>query len=305
MHIIVSNYKSGIVLDSFQSRANIPVDALQDLVAPECNLSKDWVYLLGEVVSVAPDYMPPERSNRSSYRPPRQAVETTVRALLNGTSRVPQSPKQLNMLTALGASKAGTDLTVFVAGDMTLLRRPCVSVIGTRKVSFEGAARARRVARELSDAGVVVVSGLAEGVDTEAMSAAIGCGGKVVGVIGTPLSKAYPASNANLQEEIYRDHLLISQFPEGTRTFRSSFPQRNRLMAFVSNASVIIEASDTSGTLHQAAECQRLGRWLFIAKSVADNPKLTWPKSFLGQPKTAVLAHTDDILRAIEHDVAV
>jgi DNA processing protein len=75
-------------------------------------------------------------------------------------------------------------------------------------------------------------------------------------------------------------------------------------MAFLSDASVIIEASDTSGTLHQAAECQRLGRWLFIAKSVANNPDLKWPKSFLGQPKTAVLEQTNDILRAVEHERA-
>jgi DNA processing protein len=208
------------------------------------------------------------------------------------------------MLSALNPTHTEADLKVFIAGDAELLKHPCVSVIGTRDVSAEGAARARRVAKELVQRGTVVVSGLAEGVDTEAMTAAIAHGGRTVGVIGTPLNKAYPAKNAALQEEVYRNHLLVSQFPEGATTFKSSFPQRNRLMAFLSDASVIIEASDTSGTLHQAAECQRLGRWLFIAKSVADNPDLKWPKSFLGQPKTAILERTEDILRAIGSEQA-
>jgi DNA processing protein len=73
----------------------------------------------------------------------------------------------------------------------------------------------------------VIVSGLAEGVDAEAMTAAIAAGGRVVGVIGTPLDKAYPGQNKRLEEEVYRDHLLISQFASGSRVFPSNFPVRN------------------------------------------------------------------------------
>jgi DNA processing protein len=70
-------------------------------------------------------------------------------------------------------------------------------------------------------------------------------------------------------------------------------------MALISDATVVVEALDTSGTLHQAAECARLGRWLFIMKSVAEDPNLKWPKGFLGKPKTAVLEKTEDIISAI------
>jgi len=70
-------------------------------------------------------------------------------------------------------------------------------------------------------------------------------------------------------------------------------------MAALTDASVIVEASDTSGTLHQAAECQRLGRWLFIAKSVVDNRELTWPKKFIGKEHVATLATTADILDVV------
>ena len=89
---------------------------------------------------------------------------------------------------------------------------------------------------------------------------------------------------------------MISPFSEGQVVYKSNFPVRNRVMAALSDATVIIEASDTSGTLHQAAECQRLGRWLFIAKSVADDPALKWPRKFLGLPKTKVLASTAEII---------
>jgi DNA processing protein len=145
----------------------------------------------------------------------------------------------------------------------------------------------------------VVTSGLAKGVDTAALSAAIDAGGRVVAVIGTPLEKMYPAENAALQEAIYRDHLLVSPFPAGEQVYPSNFPKRNRVMAALSDASVIVEASDTSGTLHQAAECQRLGRWLFIMRAVAEDEDLKWPSKFIGKPKVAVLSTTSDVLRAV------
>ena len=168
-----------------------------------------------------------------------------------------------------------------------------MAVVGTREASSEGRAQARCLGRELAEQGVVVVSGLAKGIDTEALTAAISAGGVVVAVIGTPIDRAYPAENAPLQEKIAAEHLLISQFASGSRTFPSSFPARNRLMAALSDATVIIEASDSSGTLHQAAECVRLDRWLFIARSVMADRTLEWPSKFSGYPKVQTLDSTE------------
>ena len=188
---------------------------------------------------------------------------------------------------------------VWCVGDESLLRKKCVAIVGTRNVSVEGTARSRRLARELVSAGVVIVSGLAKGVDTEALTAAMEAGGKVVAVIGTPIDRSYPAENKHVQELIYREHLLISQFAPGEQVYPSNFPERNKLMAALSDATAITEAGDTSGTLHQAAECVRLGRWLFIAKSVVDDVSLQWPTRFLGQPKVSSFSSTGDILTAI------
>jgi DNA processing protein len=235
---------------------------------------------------------PKQRQRRGeSYTPPVSELVciSTLDNLIAGIRSI--TPEQQTRLQP--------DSRLWCVGDVSLLHRKCVAIVGTRGVSPEGAARSRRLARELAGAGVVVVSGLAKGVDTEALSAAVEAGGRVVAVIGTPIDRAYPAENKHLQERIYREHLLISQFASGERVFPTNFPERNKLMAAVSDATAIIEAGDTSGTLHQAAECGRLGRWLFIAKSVVDDPLLQWPKKFLGQPKVDSFSSTEDILKAI------
>lgn len=224
--------------------------------------------------------------------PPAKIITTTLGNLLKGVRSIPED--QQSRFGYSSTDRRGA--TIWAAGDLSLVQKPCVAVVGARKVSREGAARARRLARELAHAGVIVVSGLAKGVDTEALNAAIEAGGKVIAVIGTPINKAYPAENKRLQEKVYREHLLISQFAPGEPVYRSNFPERNKLMAAISDATVIVEASDTSGSLHQAAECARLKRWLFIAQSLMDDPSLHWPKNFVQHSNTKLLSHTSDII---------
>ena len=234
------------------------------------------------------------RSKSPAYRAPSHVDRIGEAELLSFCGRT-----LANDRTSLFATDQQAGLTIFYAGNLEILKRPAVAVIGSRQVSPEGIARAHRIAKLLGDNDVTVVSGLAKGVDTAAHSGAIRSGGSTVGVIGTPVDKAYPAENSKLQQEIYEHHLLISQFPIGTRTFPSDFPKRNRTMAAISDASIIVEASDTSGTLHQAAECVRLGRWLFIMQSVAEDTRLSWPQKILNQPKVAVLSSVDDVLARI------
>jgi DNA processing protein len=190
---------------------------------------------------------------------------------------------------------------LWCSGDVALLQRTCVAVVGTREVSDDGARRARRLGRELAEAGVVVVSGLARGVDTHALTAAIEAGGKVVAVIGTPLEQGSPAANRPLQERIYREHLLISPFAPGSAVYPGNFPERNKVMAAASDATVIVEASDTSGALHQAKECATLGRWLFICRSVTNDPAVKWPRAFLNDQtvRASVLTETRQILETL------
>ncbi|WP_110780321.1 DNA-processing protein DprA [Rhodopseudomonas faecalis] len=209
---------------------------------------------------------------------------------------MPLADRQLDFLRNASPSR---EVAIYYAGELDLLDGPTVSIVGTREVSDDGWRRASQLARDLARTRVTVVSGLAKGVDTAALQSAIDNQGRVVAVIGTPLDKAYPAENSELQQHIYKHHLLISPFRNGERVFKSNFPARNRVMAAISDATVIVEASDTSGTLHQAAECVRLNRWLFIMRAVAENGSLSWPQQFLKHPKVAVLSSTDEIVAAI------
>jgi DNA processing protein len=238
----------------------------------------------------------PRRTRDDRYIPPQTVLISTVGELLSGVRQIPENQQERFGITPLGGS--GTKL--WLAGDVSLIKRLCVAIVGARNVSSDGAARARRLARELSHAGVVIVSGLAKGVDTEALRAAIEAKGRTIAVIGTPITRAYPAENKRLQEQIYSEHLLISQFDPQKAVYPSHFPERNKLMAAISDATVIVEASDTSGSLHQAAECVRLNRLLFIANSIVADPTLRWPRDFIGRyPNVMVLKTSSDILESL------
>ena len=170
---------------------------------------------------------------------------------------------------------------LFVAGDTELFHAvPKVSIVGSRKASPDGVKRAQRISRLLAKNGAIVVSGLAEGIDTAAHESAIEAGGKTIAVLGTPLDKTYPKSNAELQKQIFEQHAAVSQFPVGHPVQPHNFILRNRTMALIVYASVIVEASDTSGSLSQGWEALRLGRLLFIMDSVFHAP-LKWPNEML------------------------
>lgn len=238
-------------------------------------------------------------SSRSRYRPPEKFDRISLNAALKYSERFNSQSvgETADMFDATRvAGEREQDLTLNYVGNLQLLRRRCVSIVGTREVSEEGTRRARKLAVGLVRAGVVVVSGLALGVDTAAHTGALEAGGSTIAVIGTPLDRCNPPRNAQLQELIYREHLLISQFEWGSPVYPHNFPQRNKVMATLSDATVIIEASDTSGTLHQAVECVKLKRPLFIARSVVENRSLAWPPRFLKHSTVFVLDAVEDVL---------
>lgn len=173
-------------------------------------------------------------------------------------------------------------LKVFLAGDAQLLTRfPRVAIVGSRSASADGLKRARSLAGALVNHQMIVVSGLAAGIDTAAHRGAIDAGGRTIAVLGTPLDECYPRENEELQHLIISGHLAVSQFPVGQATTPKSFPMRNRTMALLTDATVIVEAGEKSGTVHQGWEALRLGRKLFLLDSVASNPDLSWPREMI------------------------
>ncbi len=172
--------------------------------------------------------------------------------------------------------------TLFAAGRMEIpLPRPRVAIIGSRKASTKGLDVTARITRVLTKRGVVIVSGLADGIDTVAHTTTIERGGRTIAVLGTPLNRTYPRKNLQLQQEIMTNHLAVSQFPVGYPIQPKNFVLRNRTMALISNASIIVEAGERSGSLHQGWEALRLGRPLFIWKHVVEDSSLSWPRKMI------------------------
>ena len=168
-----------------------------------------------------------------------------------------------------------------------------ISIVGSRNASAEGIRRAKKLAKLASKNGGVVVSGLALGIDTAAHTGAIESDGRTIAVIGTPLDREYPKENADLQRFIMQKHLCISQFPPDHPVQPRNFPIRNRTMALISDATVIIEAGEKSGSINQGWEALRLGRGLFISNSLIERDDLTWTKQMMNYGASVL---SDDLL---------
>ena len=202
-----------------------------------------------------------------------------------------------------GLADARNPLRLFYfRGDINLLDSPCVSVVGARDASPESLAMARKIANSLARSDYTLVSGLARGIDTAALDAAISSDGRVIAVIGTPINQYYPPENKALQDKIARDYLLISQVPfynYSKISFserRAYFPKRNITMSAISVATIIVDASESSGTLYQARAAIRQKRPLFIAGSCFKGQ--SWPERFVQQGAIR-FDSIDDVIRQI------
>lgn len=188
--------------------------------------------------------------------------------------------------------------TLYVEGPVNIPpKSPRVCVIGTRVPTRNGIIEAELIAGWLADQGATVVSGLAAGIDAVAHETTISKGGQTIAVLGTPLDKQYPKTNAQLQAEIASNHLLVSQFPLGHVTTRADFVLRNKTMALISDVVVIVEAGEHSGTIHAAREAIRLGRPLFVCQpTVLAGPG--WLDWVIGNGVT-VLVRPKELLRCM------
>ena len=163
----------------------------------------------------------------------------------------------------------GGDHAIFASGRIT-------SVVGSRHPTPAGVRRTRRLVSELVKRDIAVLSGLALGIDTVAHTTAIERGGQTIAVLGTPLNEATPRSNARLQDRIIREHVAVSQFAPGSVVQKWNFTVRNRTMALLSPATVIVEAGEGSGTQHQGWEALRLGRPLYFLESAVGSGDIHW-----------------------------
>jgi DNA processing protein len=181
---------------------------------------------------------------------------------------------------------------LFVRGELGEQDERSVAVVGTRKASARGLEQARAVVAALLDRDYVIVSGLAAGVDTAAHRAALDAGMRTVGVIGTGLRHAYPKANADLQAALAKTSAVLSQFWPGQEPRRWTFPQRNAVMSGFSRATVVIEASNTSGARIQARFAREHGRPVFLFESLLEH---SWAQQAAEQPGVYVVDEVQQI----------
>lgn len=148
-------------------------------------------------------------------------------------------------------------------GDLSLLDLPCIAVVGSRKATDYGKWAAYKLSRRLSECGVVVVSGMAEGVDSFAHKGALDGPTPTVAVMGNGLDICFPKSNFALRRRIVESGLIISEYKEGTRGAKYTFPARNRIISGLCAATVIVEAGLSSGSLITAGHAESQGREVF------------------------------------------
>jgi DNA processing protein len=169
-----------------------------------------------------------------------------------------------------------------------------IAVVGTREASDEGIDRARRMAGSLAQNGVTVLSGLARGVDTAAHAETLARGGRTIAVLGTGILGCYPRENADLAERIVESGALVSQFWPAQPPTPYNFPRRNVVTSGMSQGTVVIEASKTSGAKMQARLALEHGKRVFLASRLVTSQQ--WAQKYVAERGAIEIKSVDDVL---------
>jgi DNA processing protein len=197
------------------------------------------------------------------------------------------------------AEAADAPATLFVAGGwnrfVALTSESCVAIVGSRRASGYGLEVARTLGRQLSATGVTVVSGMALGVDSAAHAGALASGGRTIAVLAGSAHRPYPASKRALHQQLVEGSCVVSEMPPGAAVRRWSFPARNRTIAGLSRAVVVVEAAVTSGSLITAEFARALGRDVGAVPGQVSSPLATGANDLLFDG-ALVVRHGGDVL---------
>lgn len=173
---------------------------------------------------------------------------------------------------ALLLETPGAPPVLYAKGRLELLQRPTIAIVGSRNATMQGMRNAKAFARELSSAGICVVSGLALGIDAAAHEAAIGESGSTAAVLGAGIDVVYPRRNAKLFDQLAISGLILSEFPLGTPPVAANFPRRNRIISGLVRGCLVVEAAMASGSLITARLAADMGRDVFAIPGSIHSP---------------------------------
>jgi DNA processing protein len=189
-------------------------------------------------------------------------------------------------------------LYLYVKGTLQPEDADAVAIVGTRKPTHYGTTATHRIAYELAASGLTIVSGMARGIDTQAHKGALAAKGRTIAVLGCGIDVAYPPENKGLMEVISRDGAVVTENAFGTQPEAGYFPGRNRIISGLSRGTVIIEATEDSGSLITAKYTLEQGRKLYAVPGNIDSPTSKGTNSLIKQGATLV-ENAADILRGL------
>jgi len=192
---------------------------------------------------------------------------------------------------------------IFVKGSLEIANKPGVSIVGPRLNSLEGKKEAIRLSKELSQLGVIVVSGLARGIDTAAHQGALMGGGHTLAVLGTGIDVYYPPGNEGLQDKITENGAIMSIFPPGTTPRKENFPIRNRVVSGISFGVIVVEAGEKSGGLITARYALEEGRDVCVVKGTLHLPENKGCKKLFMDGARIVDSGADVIEKVLRREV--
>lgn len=184
---------------------------------------------------------------------------------------------------------------LYARGRLELLERPAVAMVGTRVPTAYGRHTSATMAQELSSTGLTVVSGLAKGVDSIVHEAALKGAGGTIAVLPTPIDTCYPPENQSLYRRIAKDGLLVSETPIGTKLHPGQFHQRNRIIAALSRATIVVEGARKSGSLITAKHAHEMDRELFALPGPITSPKSEGPNELIREGKARLFTEVRHI----------
>jgi DNA processing protein len=199
-------------------------------------------------------------------------------------------PARLSELGSLAPAER-----LFVAGRPLPQDTPTIAVVGTRRPTGAGLEAATTLSAGLAEAGFVVVSGLAVGVDAAAHNGALEAGGHTIAVLGCGLDVDYPAANARLKRAIHGNGTLVSEYPLGTAPARWRFPERNRIITGLSLGVVVVEGGQTSGALVTARLALDANRTVYAVPGSVRNPMARGPNELIRTARAALVLGVEHI----------
>ncbi|MEW6508544.1 MAG: DNA-processing protein DprA [Bacteroidota bacterium] len=187
-------------------------------------------------------------------------------------------------------------ILLYLLGSIDTLKKNTIAIVGTRMPTSYGKYQAESMARELALNNIVVVSGLARGIDSIAHNSALKSGGKTIAVIGSGIDVIYPPENKNLFNKIIEQGLIISEYPLGTKPDAQNFPKRNRIISGVSLGTLIVETRLNGGAMQTAAYAIDQNREIYAIPGNINSKQSEGPNSLIQRGEAKLVLSVDDIL---------